>query len=204
MSGKSGIGSIISSVILTLIIVIVLAFFALPYLYPILSSKDLVSHDDLMDESGIVIQSKYQEWDSAATIYDYEDVNFMQMEDTEINITVDEGSQIAIEFSATSLMRLESTFSGRSSYDIAIVVGGIGNRTFEVYYYEASGGMGFIRQLVFNLNYNYVTVPLNNGTYTINVFWISTADVPGDNYLSVAYPTHNYTRSLWVTELRAQ
>ncbi|KKM15958.1 hypothetical protein LCGC14_1690650, partial [marine sediment metagenome] len=96
MSGKSGIGSIISSVILTLIIVIVLAFFALPYLYPILSSKDLVSHDDLMDESGIVIQSKYQEWDSAATIYDY-NVNFMQMEDTEINITVEEGSQLAIE-----------------------------------------------------------------------------------------------------------
>ena len=53
-------------------------------------------------------------------------------------------------------------------------------------------------------NYNYITEPLNNGTYTINVFWISTLDPSGDNYLSMANPTHNYTRSLWVTELRAQ
>ena len=204
MSGKSGIGSIIASVIITLVFVIVLAFFVLPYLYPILSSKDLVSHDDLMDEGGIVIQSKYQEWDSAAFIYDYNVSDFIQMVDTEINITVEEGSQLAIEFSATSLMRLQSPFSGRSSYDIAIIVDGISNRTFEVYYYEGSGGMGYIRQLVFNLNYNYVTAPLNNGTYTINVFWKSTSDVPGENYLSMAHPTHNYTRSLWVTELRTQ
>ena len=204
MSGKSGIGSIIASVIITLVFVIVLAFFVLPYLYPILSSKDLVSHDDLMDEGGIVIQSKYQEWDSAAFIYDYNVSDFIQMVDTEINISVEEGSQLAIEFSATSLMRLQSPFSGRSSYDIAIVVDGIGNRTFEVYYYEGGGGTGFIQELVFNFNYNYVTAPLNNGTYKINVFWISTSDVPGNNYLSVAKSTRNYTRSLWVTELRTQ
>ena len=50
---------------------------------------------------------------------------------------------------------------------------------------------------------NYVILNIAPGTYTIEVFWKSTFDTTGTNSLSVAHaPTYNYTRTLFVQELK--
>jgi len=188
MSGKSVVGSIIASVI----IMSAITFLALPFIFPGVSEKN------------IVLQSKFGEWNSPAYIWDY-DIAYEKMEDTEMNITIRENSRLAITFSAIAVMSLGPTFNGRSSYNISLVVEDIDNRTYPVAFFDESGATGGYRQISYNLHMDFVTQPLSAGTYTIEMYWMSDFDAPGDsNSLSVAHDSfnpYNYTRSLWVQEL---
>ena len=84
----------------------------------------------------------------------------------------------------------------------SVVVEGVGNKTFFISYYDSSGATGAYRQLTYNLYVNYVTNPLPAGTYNVAVYWQSRSDANGNNYLSLAHSAYNYSRSLWIQELR--
>ena len=100
MSGKEVVGSILISLILMSAIV----FFALPFIFPGVSEKN------------IVVQSKYAEWRTTAMIYDSETTAYEKISDTELNITIQENSQLAIIFTADALLHLSGSFTGKNSY----------------------------------------------------------------------------------------
>lgn len=154
-----------------------------------------------MNTNPIILQSKYQEWNSEAYIWD-DDTDYLKMEDTEINITIKQNSQISITFFAIALMTLDTTFDVRSSYNISLVIIGVSNRTFQIVYFDDSGATGSYRQLTFNLYSTYISQSLSAGTYSCAIYWKSTFDASGTNSLSVGHvPTWNYTRSLLIQEL---
>jgi hypothetical protein len=189
--GKGAIaGSIIGSIIGSVAIVAVLGFFLMPLIFPAVNTNS------------IVVQSKFGEWNSPAYVFD-DQLNYIKMTDTEINITTGGNSRISMTFSAIGLLTLQPNFNVRNSYNISLVVVGVSNRTFEVAYYDNSGATLAYRQLTFNLYSNYVTQPLPAGTYTTAVYWKSTFNATDTNSLSVSHATTwNRTRSLLVQEIK--
>ncbi|MFW9895509.1 MAG: hypothetical protein ACFFD7_06875 [Candidatus Thorarchaeota archaeon] len=191
MSGKGVLGSIIGSVVCSVLIMSALVYFMAPIFFPIPPDRD------------VVIQYKYGEWNTPSYIYDNE-LTYKKMNDTEISITIEQNSRLKVEFTALALLALDTTFTIRSSYNITLIVSGAINRTIMVLYYDGLPATGYFRELTYTLNINLLTEPLPSGTYIIEVFWKSTFDATGNfNSLSVAHaPTFNYTRTLLVQELR--
>ncbi|MHA2288202.1 MAG: hypothetical protein ACXABG_05400 [Promethearchaeota archaeon] len=191
MSGKSAILTILGSIVGSVAIMTVLSIFVLPMIFPVLSGE------------GVVLQTKYGEFNSPAYIFD-DGLTYQKMPDTELNFTISEGSKISATFSAMALMSLGPTFTARSSYNISLVIEGVVNRTLMVIYFDNSPAGGFYREMSYNLYMNLVSAPLAAGKYTISVYWMSEIDAPGTNSLSVAHnpPVYNYTRTLYLQELK--
>ena len=189
ISGKSVFGAIIGSVIISAVIMGGFIFFVLPMIFP------------SVEERNIVIQTKYGEWNTESYIYD-DELTWTKMTDTELDITVQENSQIYATFSAMALLWLVPAFGIRNSYLVSLVVEGLMNQTFMVMYYDGNPSYPHYRELTYNLYMNLVTPNLPAGTYTVAVYWKSTFDATGDNGLSVAHdPTFNYTRTMFLEEL---
>lgn len=189
ISGKSVFGAIIGSVIISAALMGGFIYFILPMIFP------------SVEERNLVIQTKYGEWDTESYIYD-DELTWTKMDDTELDITVQENSQIYATFSTMALLWLEPTFTSKCSILISLVVEGLMNQTFLVLYYDGNPSYPYYRELTYNLHINLVTPILSAGTYTISVYWKSTFDGPGDNGLSVAHsPNYNYTRTIFLEEL---
>jgi hypothetical protein len=190
MSGKSIIGSMVGSIVITLGIVWGLAF---------------IGFIPGVDTKNTVIQTNYGEWNSPAYIFDNQ-LSYVKMEDTELTITASANSRLLVSFSAMSIMTLDGAFTFRAGYNISLVVENVGNRTIQADYYDGGGVYGSIRQISMNLYINYLTPNLPAGTYKVEVFWKSGFDATGAaNSLSVAHmggSGYNFTRTLLVQELR--
>lgn len=197
MSGKSVVGSIIASVI----IMSALTYFALPFLFPVLRAENLAYQEDLVSEEGILLQSKYGEWNSEAVLYDSNISSYEKIPDTELQITIQENSSLNMVFSGMGLIYLDSSFSGAIVYKIALVVDGVDNRTLIVNYYDGNPTSGY-HWLTYNLYMNFMTNPLPAGTYNISMFWISGQNPSGDNSLILTNSNNNFTRTLLVQEIK--
>lgn len=192
MSGKSVFISILGSIVGSVAVMTLLSIFVMPMIFPVLSGE------------GVVLQTKYAEFNSPAYIFD-NTLTYQKMPDTELNFTISEGSRISATFSAMALMALDSTFTVRSSYNISLVIEGVVNRTLMIIYFDNSPATGSFRELSYNLYMNLVSARLSAGKYTISVYWMSEIDAAGTNSLSVAHnpPIYNYTRTLYLQELKA-
>ena len=192
MSRKGLVGSIIGSIVCSVLIMSGLLYFIGPTLLPGLTDQD------------ILLQYQYEEWNSQAYIFDT-DLTYQKMEDTEINITISQNSRLFAQFSAIALLSLSPTFTVRSSYNISLVVAGVTNRTYMVLYFDTEPSGGFYRELTYNMHINLLTEPLPVGTYNIAIYWKSTLDATGTNSLSVAHnpPVFNYTRTMLIQELKS-
>ena len=190
MSGKSIIGSMVGSIVITLGIIWGLAF---------------IGFIPGVDTQNTVIQTKYGEWNSPAYIFDNQ-LSYVKMEDTELTITASANSRLLVSFSAMSIMTLDSAFTFRAGYNISLVVENMGNRTIQADYYDGGAAYLSIRQISMNLYINYLTPNLPAGTYKVEVHWKSGFDATGSaNSLSVAHmggSDYNFTRTLLVQELR--
>jgi len=190
MSGKSIIGSMVGSIVITLGIIWGLAF---------------IGFIPGVDTQNTVIQTKYGEWNSPAYIFDNQ-LSYVKMEDTELTITASANSRLLVSFSAMSIMTLDSAFTFRAGYNISLVVENMGNRTIQADYYDGGAAYGSVRQISMNLYINYLTPNLPAGTYKVEVYWKSGFDATGSaNSLSVAHmgvTDYNFTRTLLVQELR--
>ena len=190
MSGKSIIGSMVGSIVITLGIIWGLAF---------------IGFIPGVDTQNTVIQTKYGEWNSPAYIFDNQ-LSYVKMEDTELTITASANSRLLVSFSAMSIMTLDSAFTFRAGYNISLVVENMGNRTIQADYYDGGAAYGSVRQISMNLYINYLTPNLPTGTYKVEVYWKSGFDATGSaNSLSVAHmgvTDYNFTRTLLVQELR--
>jgi hypothetical protein len=197
MSAKIIVASIFLSVILTSLIGII----SLPILFPI------VTEPEIPEDKDIILQSKDIQLSTQAFIYD-DDTDFIKMADTEMNITVQSNSKIAVQFSAVALLSLYPDFNTKTTYEVSLVVDGVGNRTVKFVYFDNEFPLssGNYRELSYNLYLNYITEPLTNGTYNAAMYWRSTWDATPDteSVFSVNHNgtnKYNYTRTLWVMEI---
>ncbi|MFX1569082.1 MAG: hypothetical protein ACFFCV_12025 [Promethearchaeota archaeon] len=197
MSAKSVIIGIIVSIICSVLITAGLLYLIGPVLLPELNKVSILEENDL------VLQYKYQEWDTDAWVTDY-NVAYQKMNDTELSITIQENSHLYVSFSSVSYLWLSYSFANYSAYSISLVVEGVGNRSFSIVHYDPRPTVGLIMQeYTYNLNIEYLTGPLSAGTYNIAMYWMSLYDSTEYTYLSVADPGYDNTRSLWVMELKS-
>ncbi|MHA1476143.1 MAG: hypothetical protein ACTSQ5_13280, partial [Promethearchaeota archaeon] len=121
--------TIMGSVFITLILVGAGGYFGLPFLFPNLNEdlSNYLDEEDLdgyvkfenLTIDGIILQTKYNESYTAANIFwnvaDYENIP-----DTGLNITTSGNSKLSVAFEAVLMLRLGSTFTGDSIYNITL------------------------------------------------------------------------------------
>jgi hypothetical protein len=190
MTKKEILRSIIASVILSVIITGGLSYFILPIIYPRMLETD----------EGIVLQSIYIESNTAASIT-YENTTYQKIPETEATITIRSNSKISVTFQAMFLLVLEASYSGGCVYNISLVVNGHGNKSYTITYYKDGTGTRIIQV---NFHDTYITDSLPAGTYLVEVYWKSYADVNPDHFLALNYVVGQYLenpRSLCLLEL---
>ncbi|KKL51424.1 hypothetical protein LCGC14_2295620 [marine sediment metagenome] len=192
MSVKSALGSIIVGVICSVLIMSGMLYFIGPILLPGLTEKD----------TSLLLQYKYQEWDSHSYITE-EDLVDQKMNETELSITIQENSRLATTFSSVAELWLSYFFTGYVAYSISLVVEGVGNRTISVTHFDMRTTGGWQQEMTHNLNIDYLTGPLSAGTYNITMYWKSIYNSTDYTHLSVAHSNYFNTRSLWVQELKS-
>ena len=185
MSAKVFLGSVLVS----LVIMAPLAYFILPMLYP------------NMDTDRGVLQSVYEEFDSEAWIAD-STVAYELINDTELIITTQGDSSLAVLFSMQAVLSLDDTMVGALQFNISLVVQGVGSKEIRIAHYTGSP-IGSYREIPVDATINYVTGVLPAGNYSVSVRWSSRFDLTGNNYL-IAYtePNYMFPRTLWVQEMR--
>jgi hypothetical protein len=67
------------------------------------------------------------------------------------------------------------------AFNISIVVSGYGNQTYTIIYYRDASSSP--EMLPVNFHGTFVTDPLPEGTYLVEIHWKSYIDKVGDNYL---------------------
>lgn len=179
---------IIASVAISILILAPTTFFVLPLLYP-----------DMKD--GGTIQFVYEEFDSLAfcpdSVDDYELIN-----QTTLTISTQGKSLLSIRFVMQAILAMGNTMVGALQFEIALTVSGVGNRTLKVAYYQHFS-TGVYHEIPADVTIDFATDVLAQGTYIIGVYWKSTYDTTGINYM-IAYNPPNFlnTRSLQVEEIR--
>ncbi|MHA1420058.1 MAG: hypothetical protein ACTSYH_10780 [Candidatus Heimdallarchaeaceae archaeon] len=179
-----------ASVFVSLVIMAPVAFFVLPLFYP-----------SMKDETG-VIQSVYEEFDDVAYIED-DTVIYELINQTELVISTQGHSKLAILFTMQSVISISSTMVGALSFEVALVVEGIGNKTLKQMVYQQVP-FGSYREIPTAVTINYVTGKLAAGNYTIGVYWKSIYPKADINYLiGYTVPNFAFPRSIWVQEIIA-
>ena len=189
MAKNNTIGTILGSVFITLLLVGAGGYFGLPLLYPILN-------EDLTDD-GIILQTKNNESQTAANIF-WNVFTYEKIPDTELNITTSGNSKLIVAFEGAFMLRLGSTFSGETKYNITLDIAGIENRTTCIY----SGidtALNTDMELPCNTYISFETGILPAGTYTISVYW-SSAIAPTAGW-SQLFILDEYPRSLYAQEI---
>ena len=90
---------------------------------------------------------------------------------------------------------------GALSFEVALVVEGIGNKTLKQMVYQQVP-FGSSREIPAAVTINYVTGNLAAGNYTIGVYWKSIYAKADTNYLiGYTVPNFAFPRSIWVQEI---
>jgi archaellum component FlaF (FlaF/FlaG flagellin family) len=196
-SGGGSAGTILGAVVLSIVIIGGITYFGLPYFLPYLNVPEEPESD-----KNTVYQTLYQEYTSKELIYDSQ-TNYTAMNNTNMNITIKNGSRIAVVFNCPTILTIASTFHGGFvMFHVALVIEGVGNRTNFVGFSDFGPATGYMRQTTEDLYMNYMTDDLPSGTYNISVQWRSYIDVDGSNSLKVYSDHVNVSRSLMVQEIK--
>ncbi len=199
MKNKSNFGAfILVSGLISLIFIAGAGYFVLPLIYPNINEEI----ETETETPNILLQSKYIDITTQAILYD-DEMDFVKIIDTELSITTQGNSSLAVSFSMVVLMILDASFSGILFFEFAIAINGIGNRTIPFSYsrFSATG----LEQHSVDFTINYLTGIIPSGTYNIEASWHSKSDPTGSSYLKSYFSPSmgpNYTRTIWAQELR--
>ena len=185
--------SILVSGLISLIFIAGAGYFILPLIYP------NINEETETETENILLQSKHVDITTQAILYD-DDLDFVKINDTELSITTQGNSTLTDLFTMQVVILLGASFSGFLSFEFAIVIDGIGNRTVPFMYYRDSA-IGLERYST-DITINYLTGIIPGDTYIIEAFWRSTIDATGSSELKSYYSSINYTRTIWAQELR--
>ncbi|MFW9917865.1 MAG: hypothetical protein ACFFGZ_19875 [Candidatus Thorarchaeota archaeon] len=193
----------IFSVISSILVMSALTLYILPDISEELNAplSQEEEQEILSEDQGIVIQSKYQTWDSRAVLDDSSTSSYAQIPDTSLSITIQAQSRIAAVFMSDYWLRLEDLPAGDElRYNISLAVEGVGNESIVVNYYDSVSLT--IKEISSTLYIDYVTASLPAGTYTVSVWWMSELNQFDLNSLRLSDTNEPHTRSLWVQELK--
>lgn len=198
MSTGKNIALIGSNVFLSVLIMSVVSIFILP---PIIA--DLNPSSNGSNENGIVLQSKYQRYNTRADLYDSDPIGYVLMPNTTILITIQAQSRISAIFSGYYWLSIQSVHAGNAvQFNISLNIAGVGQS--ETYIYYRTTAYNITTELSGNnIDLYYFTDPLAAGTYNISVFWTPQADHDGTGRITFNWDPDDppYLRSLWVQEL---
>ncbi len=152
------------------------------------------------EETGGILQVKYEEFRSAAFIMDSSTSDWTKIPDTEVNITTEGNSRLSVTFSATGLLHLDTTFSGACKFNISLHIEGITSKQTRVSHFQ-NPGPGAMTELSKIVSIHLETETLPKGEYQIVVYWIASFDGTGTNQLNLGSSNFNFTRSLSVWEI---
>ncbi len=170
------------------------SIFALPLMYPSLK--------ETKDEDQHIIQTIYKEFDSEALITDAE-TTWSMVDDTELEISINEDSEILVSFTGVGGFGMEDTFTGFMEVLISVVVEDAGNRTIRIRHHEPDGLLSY-KNVYFPFTIEYMTKELSEGTYNVQVYWRFLSNPTGTNqffFKTSGMTQYYHKRSLLVQEL---
>ena len=225
MSGKEFIGSIAIS----LITIGAITLFVLPQLYPVIqtgtedtqtdistlqSDVEGIKSDitDLQSEfNGILLQTKKLVINDHAEITE-EDTTLQVMNNTSLEITVQQDSRLNARFSGVFRLALKSEAVKRADYQITLMLQGVTGQTTHISYWDNAGSTTNTLYLTYTVYIEFLTDSLDAGTYTVTMWWQSLYDHPSDPLIySRLYASdidsvqqyNDYSRTIIVQELSA-
>lgn len=142
----------------------------------------------------------YEEFNSSAQLND-NNLAWLDVPDTELNISIKKNSRISCTFSGSYLIGASSTLGSNSiRFEILLGVETAGNTTVYVKYLD-NGGVSAFLEIASSFSMDYTTGVLPKGTYRVYLAWRSLADASGGNYFLFRTPSMDYTRSLSAMEI---
>ncbi|QEE16263.1 hypothetical protein DSAG12_02093 [Promethearchaeum syntrophicum] len=187
------VGTILASVFITLLISGAGIYFGLPLLFP-----NIVNGETTNGE--VVIQSKYQEFNSSDQIRD-DDLIPSKMLDTEMNITTQGNTKLSVSFDVQLTLLLSDNFNGGAFYHITLQIEGVKNETVELSEYY-NGPIGELVQYTKYIEISFETGNLPASTYNISVLWNSKfAGLTSSTLYVVVYPVDNCYRTISAQEI---
>ena len=203
MGNSSKIGtSIFISAILSMILIAGAGYFILPLIYPNINQE---INGEPEETPNILLQSKHIDASTQLSLND-DQLDYVKINDTELSITTQGNSSLAVLFTMNIILRVDPSFAGYCLFEIAIVIDGIGNRT--IVYEISRASASIIQDYSEDITINYITGVISSGTYTVEALWRSAHDATGTNNLRSYYWSSdlgmyiNDTRTLWAQELR--
>lgn len=202
MSGKEFIGS----VIISLIAIGAITLFVMPQLYPVIQTG-------LQTESnGIVLQTKKLVTNDHAEITEEDNTTLLLMNNTFLDITVQENSRINARFSGVFRLAMKSYAVKRADYKITLMLQGVTGQTLHIAYWDYAGSTTNSLYLTFPVYIEFLSDSLSAGNYTVAVWWQSLYDHPSDpliysrlfaSDIDNTLQHHVYSRTIIVQELSA-
>jgi hypothetical protein len=189
--GSTGI-RILIDLVLFIAILSAFTFLLLPLIYPTLNASN----------KGIVIQSKYEDFNSTCYITG-DDTNWQMVTDTSLNITIHDQSRMLVSFNGMGIFYITS-YTGYLGVLINVSIGNAGNRAIFIRYNQETAVSG--TNIYYPVDIEYMTKALPAGTYKVQVFWKfdDNPTVPGTQqfFFKVDSQTgSSHLRSLLVQEL---
>ena len=192
-NNSNAVGTILASVFITLLISGAGMYFGLPLVYP-----NIVNDETMNGE--VVIQSKYQEFNSTEVIWD-DDLTPSMIPDTEMNITTQGNTKLSVSFNAMVELTLVNGFDGGAFYEITLQIDGVKQETVKIFEYHGEPINGQ-SEIPIYLQISFETGILPAANYNISVNWCSTLNTVQLSRLSIGiYQTENSFRTISAQEI---
>jgi hypothetical protein len=196
--GSTGI-RILIDLVLFIAILSAFTFLLLPLIYPSLNASNNGSNTPI---NGIIIQSKYAEFNSTCYVTG-DDTSWQMVTDTSLSITIQNQSKILVSFNGMGIFYITS-YTGYLGVLINVSIGNAGNRAIFIRHNQDTAVSG--TNVYYPVDIEYMTKALQASTYTVKVFWKfdNNPTVPGTQqfFFKVDSQTgSSHLRSLLVQEL---
>lgn len=191
-----------STIIVSLLLIILVPttmFVGMPIIYPSLQADP--------NSTGILIQEKHKSVNTIAAISDWATIQYYDVQDTHLAITIQNNSKILAMFSSPYLLVISDDFGPNEAliFNIALNIGTGTKRDTRIEYTELGNDLASARHIGGNMFILCETENLPAGTYNVTVSWTSKSTVNnpvGTNQLQFSNEYQKPQRTLWVQEIK--
>ncbi|MHA2163983.1 MAG: hypothetical protein ACXABF_16330, partial [Candidatus Thorarchaeota archaeon] len=159
------------------------------------------------NSTGILIQEKHKSVNTIAAISDWATIQYYDVPDTHLAITIQNNSKILAMFSSPYLLVIADDFGPNEAliFYIALNIGTGTKRDTRIEYTELGNDLASARHIGGNMFILCETENLPAGTYNVTVSWTSKSTVTnpvGINQLQLSSMFVKPQRTLWVQEIK--
>lgn len=193
-------GSIVLSIVISVILTSGISYFMIPYLAPAPPESD----DSDVIPTGLILQSITLENSTLVSKND-EDVNWTVMSSMETTITTDGNSTLEVMFYSLMALYVQPDLqeSNGLTFNMTLEIEGVTNTSVLIFYQRGIDNAYYIfaEFLPYSVFLRAETPVLLAGTYTIRVWWKSMGDAAGFNRLTTGANSIENPYSLNVKEI---